>query len=152
MKHHVQEKIPQYISKAQQVGQAVFYCYDTSSERIPLGIIFDFTFNSNTIVFKQYQWPIIEIQWQSFAAELHFYRKDIPEAVILDGIGEVNLKGDNTVSFTIQNVLYKGNRSVSASFSNAFTTNEYNSSLLFYKKFSELVLQPFKRKITGAFQ
>ena len=96
--------------------------------------------------------PIIEIQWQSFAAELHFYRKDIPEAVILNGIGEVNLKGDNIVSFTIQNVLYKGKRSVSASFSNAFITNEYNSSLLFYKKFSELVLQPFKRKITGAFQ
>ncbi len=45
---------PTYIEMVHKLNQAIFYCYNESSERLPVGMVRDFTFkNNNTLLFSQ---------------------------------------------------------------------------------------------------
>ena len=152
MERHLQETQPIYINKVQELNQAVFYCYNSSAQRIPVGMVHDFTFtDSDTVLFYTNYFPVVEMQWNSFAAELHFYKKGTTESVTLHGIGIIESGTSGTVLFSIQHVEYAGLAAkVSAK---TLLSNLFKPYLSFYKKSSDLLLQPFKRKsTTGVFQ
>ena len=155
MKNHVQQKerVPAYQSKVTQIDQAVFFCYNTSSQRVPVGIVKHFTFcNNDSITFRATHLPVTEIQWQSFAGELHFYNKNIQDSLVLQGIGKVSLNEEVTVLFTIQHAVYNGKHIADTPGARALFVSLLKPSLAFYKKGSELLLQLFRRKTNSVFQ
>jgi hypothetical protein len=151
MEHHLPEP-PAYLSKVQQLNQAIFYCYNASSQKVPVGMIYDFTVtNDNTLLFNTSYFPVTEMSWNSFAAELHFYKKNIPGSFVLHGVAVLENSISGAVLFSIQHAEYSHEPST-ASQKNILTAL-FKPYLSFYKKSSELLMYPFKRKTTtGVFQ
>jgi hypothetical protein len=151
MEHHLPEP-PPYISKVGKLNQAIFYCYNASSARIPVGMVFDFTFKDNkTLIFKTKYFPVTEMCWNSFAAELHFYKKNVPGSFVLHGIAVLDNSVSGTVSFTVDRAVYAEEpRPV---LEKKLMSALFKPYINFYRKSSELLLYPFKRKTTtGVFQ
>jgi hypothetical protein len=150
MEHHLPEP-PAYINRVHTLNQAIFYCYNASSERVPVGMIYDFTFkDDNTLLFKTKYFPVTEMSWNSFAAELHFYKKNVPGSFVLHGIAVLDNSVSGSVSFSINHVVY-AKEPVIVSEKNLLSTL-FKPYFTFYRKSSELLMYPFKRKTTGIFQ
>src|SRR5215471_1824675 len=134
MERHLPE-LPAYIDMVHKLNQAIFYCYNESSERLPVGMINGFSFrNDYTLSFCTSYFPPTEEVWNVFAAELHFYKKGIPFSVVLYGVAIINDVKNNLVQFSIQNAEYFG-------FENEATDKDFLSSLFkpyiyFYRKSS----------------
>jgi hypothetical protein len=57
MEHHL-PKTPEHVNKVHALNQAIFYCYNSSSQRIPVGMIYDFTFkDDDTLLFNAKYFP-----------------------------------------------------------------------------------------------
>lgn len=151
MEHHLPEP-PAYISKVQQLNQAIFYCYNASSQRVPVGMMYDFTFKDDkTLMLHTKYFPVTEMSWDSFAAELHFYKKNVPDSFVLHGVALLEKDNRGAISFRIQHVEYAHQPAI-LSDRNIFSAL-FKPYLAFYKKSSELLMHPFKRKTTtGVFQ
>lgn len=151
MEHHLPEP-PAYISKVQQFNQAIFYCYNASSIKIPIGMMYDFTFKDHkTLLFNTKYFPVTEMNWNSFAAELHFYKKGIPGSFVLHGIAVLDSNIYGSVLFGIQHAEYT--EELTPVFEKGILSALFKPYLTFYKKSSELLMSPFKRKTTtGVFQ
>lgn len=151
MKHHLPEP-PAYISRVQQLNQAIMYCYNASSQRVPVGMMYDFTFKDDkTLVLHTKYFPVIEMSWNSFAAELHFYKKNVPGSFVLHGIAFLEKDDPGTISFSIQHVEYAHQPEIISE--KNLLSALFKPYLAFYKKSSELLMYPFKRKTTtGVFQ
>lgn len=151
MEHHLPEP-PPYVSKVGLLNQAVFYCYNASSQRVPVGMIYDFTFKDDTtLIFRTKYFPVTEMNWNSFAAELHFYKKNVPGSFVLHGVAVLDNSVSGTVLFTVNNAVYAD---VPAPFlEKGLLSALFKPYLTFYRKSSELLMYPFKRKTTtGVFQ
>ncbi|HEY6976845.1 MAG TPA: hypothetical protein VH396_11195 [Chitinophagaceae bacterium] len=147
MERHLPE-LPAYVEIVHKLSQAIFYCYNESSERLAVGMINGFTFkNDCTLSFSITYFPPTEQIWNVFGAELHFYKKGIPFSVVLYGVASINDVKNNLVQFTIQNAEYFG-------FEDELTDKDFLSSLFkpyvyLYRKSSELISHSFiKRGIT----
>ena len=106
MEQH-QPEPPAYIERVKQLNQAIFYCYNESSQRLPVSRISGFTFNGDTTLhFKTNYFPVTESAWNVFAAELHFYKKGIPQSLVLHGVAVIDLVNDGFVQFSIKDVSY----------------------------------------------
>lgn len=151
MEHHL-PKTPEYVNKVHVLNQAIFYCYNASSQRIPVGMIYDFTFKDDqTLIFHVNYFPVTEMSWNSFAAELHFYKKNTPGSCVLHGVAVLDDLSSGVVSFTISSAVY-GNE-IAPKQEKSLLSNLFKPYLNFYRKSSELLLHPFKRKTTtGVFQ
>jgi hypothetical protein len=151
MEHHL-PNTPEYVNKVHLLNQAIFYCYNASSERIPVGMIYDFTFrNDETLVFHANYFPVTEMSWNSFAAELHFYKKNTPGSVILHGVAVLDSIASGMITFSVTNAEYGNEPPVKTE--KGLLSNLFKPYLNFYRKSSELLLHPFKRKTTtGVFQ
>jgi len=151
MEHHL-PKTPEHVNKVHALNQAIFYCYNSSSQRIPVGMIYDFTFkDDDTLLFNAKYFPVTEMYWDSFAAELHFYKKGIPGSFVLHGVAVVNNNSLNAVTFTIHDAVYANERAKISR--KKLMANLFKPYMDFYRKSSELLLHPFKRKsTTGVFQ
>jgi hypothetical protein len=151
MEHHLPEP-PPYVSKVGKLNQAIFYCYNASSERIPVGMIYDFTFkDDNTLLFKTKYFPVTEMSWSSFAAELHFYKKNVPGSFVLHGIAVLDNNISGAVSFTVNQAVYANEPA--PVLEKGVLSALFQPYINFYRKSSELLLHPFKRKTaTGVFQ
>jgi hypothetical protein len=139
-----QPELPAYIDMVHKLSQAIFYCYNESSERLPVGMVNGFTFKNNyTLSFRITYFPPTEQLWNVFAAELHFYKKGFPFSVVLYGVAIISDAENNLVQFTIQNAEYFG-------FEDEWTDKDFLSSLFkpyiyFYRKSSELLSHSFSR-------
>src|SRR5438046_2997344 len=106
MERHL-PKLPTYIDMVHKLSQAIFYCYNESSERLPVGIVNGFAFkNDYTLSFRVIYFPLTEQLGNVFAAELHFYKKSLPFSVVLYGVAIIGDTKNNLVQFTIQNAEY----------------------------------------------
>src|SRR6476620_9628990 len=99
MERHLPE-MPAYTEIVHKLSQAIFYCYNESSERLAVGMINGFTFkNDCTLSFSITYFPPTEQIWNVFGAELHFYKKGIPFSVVLYGVASISDKKKNLVQF-----------------------------------------------------
>jgi len=143
MEHH-HLPLQTYTDKVLKLNQAIFYCYNASSERVAVGMIKDFTFRDNTsLCFTTKYFPVTEMNWNSFAGELYFYNKDTHEKFVLHGIAVVEHQHTNTVMFTV--ISSEGDM---AEDNATLLSTLYKSYLALYKKSSELLMLPFRRKTT----
>lgn len=147
--HHL--PLQTHADKVLKLNQAIFYCYNASSQRVAVGMVNNFTFPAdNVLCFTTNYFPVTEMNWHSFAAELHFYKKDFPESFVLHGVAVIEHTHTNTVMFTICDAAFSGTEINSEK--SLFSTI-YKSYITLYRKSSELLMQPFKRKTeTGIFQ
>ncbi len=148
MELHRQKPQP-YIEYATQLGQAMFYCYNESSERLPVSRLTGFTFlDEQTLFFQTDYFPVTDNNWNVFAAELHFYKKGMPYSFVLHGIAAIDGLENGRVQFSIkqaeyfENPLLRPDKSLLSSLARPY--------IYFYKKSSELLLHTFKRKVTPA--
>lgn len=146
---HQQPEIPAYMEMVSKLNQAIFYCYNESSERLPVSIIHDFIFKDNTTLrFNITYFPPIEHMWDVFAGELHFYKKGIAYSVVLHGVAAVCDIEQGIVEFTIQNAKYFEQGDI---VDTHFLSSLFKPYLDFYRKGSELFSNTFNRKtITNA--
>lgn len=144
MEQH-QPEPPVYIERVKQLDQAIFYCYNESSQRLPVSSRLNgfFFLDDKTLIFYTTHFPIIENTWNVFAAELHFYKKGIANSLILHGIAVIDSVESGCVQFNIQHAEY---------FEYPGLKNDSLLSILlkpytyFYRKSSALLLHTFKRK------
>src|SRR4051812_24286312 len=140
-----QSELPAYIDMVHKLSQAIFYCYNESSERLPVGMVNGFTFKNNcTLSFRITYSPPTEQLWDVFAGELHFYKKGFPFSVVLYGVAIISDAENNLVQFTIKNVEY-------FAFVDEWTNKDFLSSLFkpyiyFYRRSSEFISHSFMRK------
>ena len=75
MEQH-QPEPPVYIERVQQLNQAIFYCYNESSERLPVSRVSDFTFEDDTTVsFNTNYFPVTENDMERFCSRITFLQK-----------------------------------------------------------------------------
>lgn len=148
---HQLPNTPEYVNKVHLLNQAIFYCYNSSSQRVPVGMIYDFTFKDDeTLTFKINYFPVTEMNWDSFAAELHFYKKGVGSCM-LDGIAVLDSTNTGVVNFSVTNAEYSAEPAPVAE--KNLLSALFKPYVNFYRKSSELLLHPFKRKsTTGVFQ
>ena len=144
-----QSKLPAYIDMVHKLSQAIFYCYNESSERLPVDMVNGFTFKNNcTLSFRVTYFPPTEQLWNVFAGELYFYKKGSPFSVVLYGVAIISDAENNLIQFTIQNAEYFG-------FDDEWTDKDFLSSLFkpyiyLYRKSSELLFHSFSKLSANA--
>lgn len=80
---------------------AVFYCINESSQKMPVGVVRDFSLTDNILEFSLTNFPVLEHCWNIFAAELHFYKKGLPFKMIAHGTAWFANENELTVKFKI---------------------------------------------------
>ena len=85
-----------------QFENAVFYCMNQSSERIPVAVVRNISILSdNRLEFTLSHFPVIENFWNIFAGELYFYKKGISYSMNVHGTAWFTNTDDLTVQFRI---------------------------------------------------
>ena len=65
---------------------AVFYCLNDSSQRVLVGVVNNISLLiDNKIEFELSHFPVLENNWNVFAAELHLYKKGLSFNMTLHG-------------------------------------------------------------------
>lgn len=91
------------LARIKEIGQATFFCYNESSQKLPVAILRNLEFeNDNTLSFPCNYFPITEQRWDVFAGELRCTKKGLPFSFVLHGIAAVNDISAGKVRFTIQ--------------------------------------------------
>jgi hypothetical protein len=93
------------LNKIKELDQATFFCFNESSQKLPVAIIRHLDFeNENTLHFDCSYFPLTEKTWDVFAAELHCYKKGMPYSFVLHGVAIISDLSSRRVTFTIQYV------------------------------------------------
>ena len=122
-------------SKIEQIGQAVFYCLNESSQKIPVSIVHDPHFSGKDIIeFTVSRIPMTEQDWNIFAGELFFYKKGIPFSYKLQGIANVKTMNPLTMQFKITQTEYTGQEDLNHSSVKEALTEFFNTTAVFLKK------------------
>jgi hypothetical protein len=101
--HHTQQT--DYLRKIKELDQATFFCFNESSQKLPVAIIRHLDFvDDNTLLFDCSYFPLVEKTWDVFAAELHCYKKGMPYSFVLHGVAIISDAATLRVTFTIQHV------------------------------------------------
>ena len=104
MEHHHTNQTD-YLRKIKELDQATFFCFNESSQKLPVAIIRHMDFmDDNTIYFDCNYFPLVEKTWDVFAAELHCYKKGMPYSFVLHGVAIMSDLATRRVTFTIQHV------------------------------------------------
>lgn len=94
-----------YLRKIKELDQATFFCFNESSQKLPVAIVRHLDFDDeNTLHFDCSYFPLVENTWDVFAAELHCYKKGMPYSFVLHGVALIADLSSRRISFTIQNV------------------------------------------------
>lgn len=136
---------PAYVEMVSKVNQAIFFCYNESSERLPVSIVNDFLFiDEKTLTFNVSFFPMTEKIWDVFAAELFFYKKGFSYSLILHGVAVVSDPASNLIRFNIQHPEYFMQAEVN---DNNFLTSLVKPYLDFYRKGTEIFSTTFNKKL-----
>ena len=100
MEHQSAENIQ--LTKIKEIGQATFFCFNESSQKLPVAIVKHLDFeNDTTIRFNCTYIPLTEQPWDIFGAELHCYKKGMPYSFVLHGIAISDVAAGQ-ITFTIK--------------------------------------------------
>lgn len=136
---------PPYVEMVTRVNQAIFFCYNESSQRLPVGIVGDFVFtNDKTLSFKVNFFPMTEKLWDAFDGELFVFKKGFAYSVILHGIAVVSDREECLIQFNIDRADYFMQ---SGSDEPGLLSNLFKPYIDFYRRGSELVSSTFNRKM-----
>jgi len=101
--HHTQQT--DYLRKIKELDQATFFCFNESSQKLPVAIIRHLEFiDEHRLVFECTYFPMVERTWDAFAAELHCYKKGMPYSFVLHGVAIIAAAAALRVTFTIQHI------------------------------------------------
>lgn len=90
------------IENISRFENAVFYCMNQSSERIPVGIVKKISvLSDNKLEFSLSHFPVLENFWNVFAGELYFYQKGLSFNMNIHGTGWFVNTDDLTVQFKV---------------------------------------------------
>jgi len=90
------------LAKVKEIDQATFFCYNESSQKLPVAILKHLDFeNDTTIQFSSTYIPLTEHSWNVFAGELHCYKKGMPYSFVLHGIAISDVAAGR-ITFTIK--------------------------------------------------
>ncbi|HEY2727419.1 MAG TPA: hypothetical protein VGI61_09625 [Parafilimonas sp.] len=79
---------------------AVFFCMNASSERVPADVVNNFTILPGDIIeFTLKHIPVLEQTWNVFAGELYFYKKGLSFNMNIHGTAWLVNKDELTVQF-----------------------------------------------------
>jgi hypothetical protein len=88
------------LDKIAYFDNAVFFCMNASSERVPAGVVNNFTILPEGIIeFSLKHIPVLEQPWNVFAGELYFYKKGLSFNMNLHGTAWLVNKDELTVQF-----------------------------------------------------
>lgn len=148
MEQHQQPEAPAYVKMVTELNQGIFFCYNESSERLPVSMVKGFAFKDDkTLLFTINYFPLTEEIWKVFAAELHLYKKGVPFSLVLHGIAIISDTEKNLVQFTIQNAEYFEKVIIS---DNNVLSSMFKPYMYFYRKSSEILSHTFSRKIISS--
>ncbi|MBV9961051.1 MAG: hypothetical protein JO072_02285 [Parafilimonas sp.] len=123
------------LAKISQFDNAVFYCMNASSERIPVGVISNVAIlPDNKLEFTVSHFPVLENSWNVFAAELHFYKKGLPFNLRVHGTAWFTSKDDLTVQFNTLHVESFGQPEERAYSLQETIAEIFSTTSLFFKK------------------
>jgi hypothetical protein len=143
MEQHPQPDAPAYLEMVPKLNQGIFFCFNESSERLPVSMVKGFSFNDhNTLTFSINYFPLTEQIWNVFAAEMHLYKKGIPFSIVLHGIAMISDVQNSLVQFTIQKAEYFEQPVIS----DGVLSTLFKPYMYFYRKGSELLSHTFSKK------
>ena len=144
MEQHRQPDPPAYVSMVPKLNQAIFFCFNESSEKLPVSVVKEFVFkDERTLLFNVNYFPLTESRWNVFAAELHLYKKGMPFSVVLNGIAVITDAEKSLVKFTIHDAEYFQQRNIP---DDGVLSTLFKPYIHFYRKSSELLSHTFSRK------
>lgn len=90
------------LEKISQFDNAMFYCINESSKKIPVGFVKNFTFLADSkLEFTLTNLPLFEHNWNVFGAELFFYKKGLSFNLNVHGTAWFVNQDELTVQFKI---------------------------------------------------
>ncbi len=123
------------IEKFSQFENAVFYCINESSKKLPVGVVRNFSFLSdNRLEFSLTNFPVLEQNWNVFAAELHFYKKGLSYNITVHGTAWFVNDNDLTVQFKILHTEYFGKPEIKSYSLQDSLSGFFSNTGLFLKK------------------
>ncbi|MBS1747147.1 MAG: hypothetical protein JST21_13335 [Bacteroidetes bacterium] len=97
------------LDKIATFDNAVFYSLDSSGKRVPVSLTQKVELiNDNILQFTSAHLPLLEQNWNVFAAELFFHKKGLPFNITVHGTAWLVDKDELTVQFKVLFVEYGG--------------------------------------------
>ena len=122
------------LSKISQFENAVFYCINASSERLPVGVVRNISLLADDkIEFEISHFPVLENNWNVFAAELHLYKKGLPFNMTLHGTSWFINQNELKVQFKILHEECFGQMETKVSLQD-YLTDFFTTTGMFFKK------------------
>ncbi|MEP6684830.1 MAG: hypothetical protein ABJA35_16275 [Parafilimonas sp.] len=114
---------------------AVFYCMNSSSQRVPAGVVNNFTIlPENIIEFSLRHIPVLEQPWNVFAGELYFYKKGLSFNMNIHGTAWLVNKDELTVQFKALYIENFGQPEVKPYSLQETLYDFFNNTGMFFKK------------------
>lgn len=114
---------------------AVFYCMNQSSERIPVGMVRNITvLSDNRLEFSLSHFPVLENFWNVFAGELYFYQKGLSFNMNIHGTAWFKSTDELTVQFKVLYVESTGQPEIKTYTLQETLSEFFSSTSLFFKK------------------
>ena len=124
-----------FLTKIQQFDNAVFYCINSSSQRLPVGIVRGISvIGENKLEFSVSHFPVLENSWNVFAAELRLYKKGLPFNMDVYGTAWFVDQNDLTVQFNVLQTDYFWHPQIKQYSLQDSLSEFFSSTGLFFKK------------------
>lgn len=121
--------------KISRFDNAVFYCINESSQKMPVGFVRNFSFSGDNILeFSISNFPVLEYSWNVFAAELYFHKKGLSFNMTLHGMAWFVNQNDLTVQFKILHTEYFGRPEMKTYSLQDSLSDFFSNTGLFFKK------------------
>jgi hypothetical protein len=114
---------------------AVFYCIDSSGHRKPVSLTQKVELiNDNILQFTSAHLPVLEQNWNVFAAELFFHKKGLPFDLTVHGTAWFVNKDELTVQFKVLYVEKSGQIEEKPYSFQESISELFNNTGLFFKR------------------
>lgn len=121
--------------KISRFDKAFFYCINENGQKMPVGLVSNFSFSSDKILeFTVSNFPVLEQSWNVFAAELYFYKKGLSFNMLLHGTAWFVSQDELTVQFKILYTECFGREEVKPYSLHDSLTGFISSTGVFFKK------------------
>jgi hypothetical protein len=123
------------LDKISYFDNAVFYCMNASCQRVPAGVVNNFTIlPENIIEFSLKHIPVLEQPWNVFAGELYFYKKGLSFNMNIHGTAWLVNKDELTVQFKALYIENFGQPEVKPYSLQETLYDFFNNTGMFFKK------------------
>ena len=124
-----------FLTKIQHFENAVFYCINSSSQRLPVGMVRNVSIiGENKLQFSVSHFPVLENCWNVFAGELHFYKKGLSFSMDMHGTAWFVDPNELTVQFNVLQTDYFWCPDLKSYSFHDSLAEFFNSTGVFFKK------------------